>query len=107
MINNEEGCVYLLYRINGKMRHFVYILSILFFLPSWPERRLCQFFSRKGNFDIGRSSVQVGNINTVFTRAVENDLYVEIWQNGQLMSGQQYEPGKCLLSWICLPEAIC
>ncbi len=64
MINNEEGCVYLLYRINGKMRHFVYILSILFFCR---RKKTLLFFSRKGNFDIGRSSVQVGNINTVFT----------------------------------------
>ena len=29
-----------------------------------------------------------------FTRAVEPDLYVEIWQNGQLLTGQRYEPGK-------------
>ena len=48
----------------------------------------------KGTLILEDLSVQVGNINTVFTRAVENDLYVEIWQNGQLMSGQQYEPGK-------------
>lgn len=39
-------------------------------------------------------SVQTENVNTVFTRAVEPDLYVEIWQNGQLLTGQRYEPGK-------------
>lgn len=48
----------------------------------------------KGTLILENLSVQTENVNTVSTRAVQNDLYVEIWQNGQLMSGQQYEPGK-------------
>ncbi len=94
MINNEEGCVYLLYRINGKMRHFVYILSILFFLPSCQKEDFVSSSQGKGNFDIGRSFCSSRKYQYGFYPAVENDLYVEIWQNGQLMSGQQYEPGK-------------
>ena len=76
------------------MRHCVYILSILFFLPSCQKEDFVSSSQGKGTLIWEDLSVQVGNINTVFTRAVENDLYVEIWQNGQLMSGQQYEPGK-------------
>ena len=71
------------------MRHFVYILSILFFLPSCQKEDFVSSSQGKGTLILEDLSVQVGNINTVFTRAVENDLYVEIWQNGQLMSGQQ------------------
>lgn len=76
------------------MRHFVYILSILFFLPSCQKEDFVSSSQGKGTLVLESLSVQAENVNTVSTRAVQDDLYVEIWQNDQLVSGQRYEPGK-------------
>lgn len=47
------------------MRHFVYILSILFFLPSCQKEDFVSSSQGKGTLILEDLSVQVGNINTV------------------------------------------
>ena len=76
------------------MKHIVYILLTLILLASCQKDEAFDISEGKGTLILENLSVQTENVNTVSTRAVQNDLYVEIWQNGQLMSGQQYEPGK-------------
>ena len=76
------------------MKHVIYILLTLFLLASCQKEEYVGTPRGMGTLVLETLSVQTENVNTVFTRAVEPDLYVEIWQNGQLLTGQRYEPGK-------------
>ena len=77
-----------------KMKQFIYILLAFILLVACQKNEAFDTSEGKGTLVLENLSVQIENVNTVLTRAVQNDLYVEIWQNGQLMSGQQYEPSK-------------
>ena len=76
------------------MKYVIYILLTLFLLASCQKEEYVGTPRGMGTLVLETLSVQTENVNTVFTRAVEPDLYVEIWQNGQLLTGQRYEPGK-------------
>ncbi|WP_297904702.1 DUF4493 domain-containing protein [uncultured Parabacteroides sp.] len=76
------------------MKHIAYTLLFFIFLVACQKDEAFNISEGKGTLILENISVQTENINAVSTRAVQNDLYVEVWQNGQLMSGQQYEPGK-------------
>ena len=79
-----------------KMKQFIYILLAFILLVACQKNEAFDTSEGKGTLVLENLSVQIENVNTVLTRAVQNDLYVEIWQNGQLMSGQQYEPSKAV-----------
>ena len=84
----------LIYDKKYKMKYVIYILLTLFLLASCQKEEYVGTPRGMGTLVLETLSVQTENVNTVFTRAVEPDLYVEIWQNGQLLTGQRYEPGK-------------
>ena len=73
------------------MKYVIYILLTLFLLASCQKEEYVGTPRGMGTLVLETLSVQTENVNTVFTRAVEPDLYVEIWQ---LLTGQRYEPGK-------------
>lgn len=70
------------------------ILSLLLLLAGCQQEEVFEVSEGKGTLVLESLSVRTGNINTVLTRAVANDLYVEIWQDGKLLDGRKYEPGK-------------
>ena len=63
------------------MKYVIYILLTLFLLASCQKEEYVGTPRGMGTLVLETLSVQTENVNTVFTRAVEPDLYVEIWQN--------------------------
>lgn len=48
-----------------------------------------------GSLSLENMTVEVANTESISTRAVDNDLYVEIWDEaGTSQVGEKYEPGK-------------
>ena len=76
------------------MKYVIYILLTLFLLARCQKEDYGGTPRGMGPRVLETLSVPAEKVKTVFTRAVEPDLYVEIWQNGQLLTGQRYEPGK-------------
>lgn len=77
------------------MKHIItYIIFITSFLISCQKEEFTDIPKGMGALVLENLSVQTENVNTITTRAVANDLYVEIWQGGSLVAGQVYEPGK-------------
>lgn len=77
------------------MKHIIYILFTLILLASCQGDETLENLRGEGTLVLESLSVQTENVNKVTTRAVQTDLYVEILEaNGQLVTGQFYEPGK-------------
>ena len=70
------------------MKYSLYILFCIFFLASCQKEEFTDIPKGMGALVLENLSVQTENVNTITTRAVANDLYVEIWQGGSLVAGQ-------------------
>ena len=69
------------------MKYVIYILLTLFLLASCQKEEYVGTPRGMGTLVLETLSVQTENVNTVFTRAVEPDLYVEIWQKWSTFDG--------------------
>lgn len=75
------------------MKYLLYIVSFLF-LISCQQEDLPTVGEGIGYLSLEDIQIQAAEVETVQTRAVDNDLYVEIWQNGNLYGEHEYAPGK-------------
>ena len=76
------------------MKHLIYTLITLFLLASCQQEDLPTVGEGIGYLSLEDIQIQAAEVETVQTRAVDNDLYVEIWQNGNLYGEHEYAPGK-------------
>ena len=74
----------------------LYLLLGIFLLSSCQKEEIPNAETAMGTLSLNGISVQVEN-ETVASRAVDADLYVEIWQNGAIYNNQVYNPGQ--LPW--------
>ena len=71
----------------------LYLLLGIFLLASCQQEDLPEVETAMGTLSLNGISVQVAN-ETVSSRAVDADLYVEIWQNGAIYNNQVYASGQ-------------
>ena len=76
------------------MKYLIYTLITLFLLASCQQEDLPTVGESIGYLSLEDIQIQAAEVETVQTRAVDNDLYVEIWQNGNLYGEHEYAPGK-------------
>ena len=76
------------------MKHLIYTLITLFLLASCQQEDLPTVGEGIGYLSLEDIQIQAAEVETVQTRAVDNDLYVEIWQKGNLYEEHEYAPGK-------------
>lgn len=76
------------------MKRIIYTLITLFLLASCQQEDLPTVGEGIGYLSLEDIQIQAAEVETVQTRAVDNDLYVEIWQNGNLYGEHEYAPGK-------------
>ena len=74
----------------------LYLLLGVFLLTSCQQEEIPNAETAMGTLSLNGISVQVAN-ETVSSRAVDADLYVEIWQDGAIYNNQVYAQGKCLI----------
>ena len=74
------------------MKYLLYIISFLF-LVSCQQEDFPTIGEGIGYLSLEDIQIQAAEVETVQTRAVDNDLYVEIWQNGNLYGEHEYAPG--------------
>ena len=75
------------------MKYLLYIVSFLF-LISCQQEDLPTVGEGIGYLSLEDIQIQAAEVEMVQTRAVDNDLYVEIWQNGNLYGKHEYAPGE-------------
>ena len=71
----------------------LYHLLGIFLLTSCQQEEIPNAETAMGTLSLNGISVQVAN-ETVSSRAVDADLYVETWQNGAIYNNQVYAPGQ-------------
>lgn len=76
------------------MKHLIYTLITFFLLASCQQEDLPAVGEGIGYLSLEDIQIQAAEVEMVQTRAVDNDLYVEIWQNGNLYGKHEYAPGE-------------
>ena len=71
----------------------LYLVASIFLLASCQQEEMPSVETTMGTLNLNGISVQVAN-ETVSSRAVDTDLYVEIWQNNEIYNDQVYAPGE-------------
>jgi len=84
------------------MKRNIFYLLFAILLSACQQEELPPAEQALGYLSIENLSVEVKNLNYVSTRAVENDLCVEIWQNGQLLGDEYKYPAGEVPSSIVL-----
>ena len=74
------------------MKHLIYTLITLFLLASCQQEDLPTVGEGIGYLSLEDIQIQAAEVEMVQTRAVDNDLYVEIWQDGSLYDNHKYTP---------------
>ena len=74
-------------------QNLLYLLLGIFLLTSCQQEEIPNAETAMGTLSLNGISVQVAN-ETVSSRAVDADLYVEIWQKGAIYNNQVYAPGQ-------------
>lgn len=74
------------------MKHLIYTLITLFLLASCQQEDLPTVGESIGYLSLEDIQIQAAEVETVQTRAVDNDLSVEIWQDGSLYDNHKYTP---------------
>ena len=73
------------------MKYLLYIISFLF-LVSCQQEDFPTIGEGIGYLSLEDIQIQAAEVEMVQTRAVDNDLYVEIWQDGSLYDNHKYTP---------------